>query len=61
MKVPNLSPTIGLKPREFVLLASYCGKENKKCSDKKPCRHCLEMCNVFDENGQYLRQLGDKP
>lgn len=29
-----------------VLLASYC--DRPKCSDRNPCRECLDMCNVFD-------------
>lgn len=33
---------------KVLVLASYCGSENKKCSDINPCRECLEACNVFE-------------
>lgn len=33
---------------KVLVLASYCGSENKKCSDINPCRACMDMCNVFD-------------
>lgn len=44
--------------REYVLLASYCETDNEACSEKRPCSECLAMCNVFDEGGKYLRELG---
>jgi hypothetical protein len=53
--------TIGegeLLHREFLLLASYCGNDNDECTEQRPCPDCLDMCNVFDEAGNYLRELG---
>jgi hypothetical protein len=44
--------------REFLLLASYCGGDNAACNEMRPCSDCLVMCNVFDERGAYLRELG---
>jgi hypothetical protein len=32
---------------KVLVLASYCGDDNKKCTDNNPCRECLNMCNVF--------------
>lgn len=46
------------KPHEFVLICSYCGDETDGCTEKTPCADCLAMCNVFGEDGAYLRQLG---
>lgn len=43
--------------REFLLLASYCDKGGE-CSEIRPCDDCLAMCNVFDEAGNFLRELG---
>ena len=58
MNVPDLKRPTYCKPYQFLLLASYCGGENDECSEKRPCPDCLAMCNVFDENGNYLRELG---
>ena len=33
--------------RKLLLLASYCGADDQKCSDDFPCVECLRMCNVF--------------
>ena len=33
------------KHQNFLVLASYCD-QNPECSDEKPCKECLEMCNV---------------
>ena len=50
-----------LKPREFLLLASYCG-DSKECTDRRPCPACLDMCNVFTITAEgtliYERELG---
>jgi hypothetical protein len=43
---------------EYLLLASYCGNDNDDCSDSCPCSDCLAMCNIFDANGKFLRELG---
>jgi hypothetical protein len=43
---------------EFLCLASYCGNDNDACTDARPCADCLAMCNVFDERGTFLRELG---
>jgi hypothetical protein len=47
-----------LKPDEFLLLASYCGDDDPDCTEARPCGDCLAMCNVFDERGTFLRELG---
>lgn len=57
--VPPLKRYSHCKPREFVLIASYCGDDDSACSEKRPCPSCLAMCNVFSEDGTYLRQLGE--
>lgn len=57
--MPNIGPRPPYcKPREFLLLASYCGDDTPGCTDARPCVDCLAMCNVFGEDGTYLRQLG---
>jgi hypothetical protein len=56
--VPPLERYSYLQPRQFLLLCSYCGGDTEGCSDTRPCAECLAMCNVFDENGKYLRQFG---
>ena len=34
---------------KVLILASYCGAEDDNgCTDRNPCRECLDMCNVFD-------------
>jgi hypothetical protein len=43
---------------EYLVLASYCGNDNGACTDARPCADCLAMCNVFDENEKFLRELG---
>ncbi len=30
------------------LLTSYCGDDDAECTDRKPCRECMEMCNTFE-------------
>lgn len=30
-----------------LLLASYCGDEDKECNERNPCDCCLSMCNTF--------------
>lgn len=30
----------------MLLMASYCGYENPKCTDELPCKECLKMCNI---------------
>jgi hypothetical protein len=50
--------------REYLLLASYCGNDNPRCTNRRPCSDCLAMCNVFcvtDPEPVYLRQLGNAP
>jgi hypothetical protein len=44
---------------ELLLLASYCGDDNENCTESLPCNDCLAMCNVFDADGNYLRELGE--
>lgn len=48
-------------PREFLLLASYCGDDNRHCSAKRPCPVCLGMSNVYsipaDTPLTYVREL----
>jgi len=39
--------------RQYLLLASYCA-DNPKCSESRPCKECLGMCNIFDENLKYI-------
>jgi len=57
------------KHQRFLILASYCD-QNPECSDEKPCKACLEMCNVavvpdgttidvlgwFDHNDTFIEQ-----
>lgn len=33
-------------PRHVLLLASYCGPDDKGCSDALPCPACIQLCNV---------------
>jgi hypothetical protein len=49
----------GLPPREFLWLASYCGEDDLECSEGRPCSECLAMCNIFGEDGNYIRELGE--
>jgi hypothetical protein len=30
----------------MLLMASYCGGENLKCTDELPCEECLKMSNI---------------
>ena len=30
----------------MLLMASYCGGENPKCTDELPCENCLKMSNI---------------
>lgn len=30
----------------MLLMASYCGGENPKCTDELPCEDCLKMSNI---------------
>lgn len=46
--------------REVLLLASYCGGGNPRCTDAGPCVDCLAMSNVFEvdiDTAVYVRQL----
>ncbi|MGR9413114.1 hypothetical protein [Rhizobium leguminosarum] len=59
VKVPELgSRPSYCEPLRFLLLASYCGGDNDNCSEQRPCQDCLAMCNIYDENGQYVSELG---
>lgn len=29
-----------------LLLTSYCGDDNSKCTEANPCEDCLKMCNI---------------
>lgn len=57
--VPALNRPSYCKPREFLLIASYCGDDNDACTDAQPCADCLRMCNIFGEDGRFKRTLGD--
>lgn len=48
------------RPRRFLLLASHCGDDNPDCSYNRPCSICLNMCNVFGEDGIYIGTV-DRP
>jgi hypothetical protein len=37
-----------LERRRVLLLASYCGPDERGCTDALPCPACLTMCNVAD-------------
>ena len=30
----------------ILLMASYCGDDNPKCTDELPCEDCLKMSNI---------------
>lgn len=30
----------------MLLMASYCGVENEKCTEELPCEDCLKMSNI---------------
>lgn len=32
--------------RPVLLLTSYCGDDNSKCTEANPCEDCLKMCNI---------------
>lgn len=36
------------KKYRMLLLASYCGDDNDKCSEDFPCSDCLAICNVAE-------------
>lgn len=57
--VPKLERLPGLKPHEFLLFCSYCGDDNPEgCTDARPCNDCLAMCNIFGEDGKFIREMG---
>ena len=41
-----------------LLLASYCGTDNAKCTDGLPCLDCLRMCNIVTMRGLILENHG---
>lgn len=49
--------------RKTLLLTSYCGTQDEKCSSNKPCLDCISMCNCFEipnetiDNGRFLGTL----
>ena len=54
------------RAREYLVLASYCGDDNPKCTNRRPCGDCLAMCNVFRieasaEDMAFERELGPLP
>lgn len=60
--IPSRVSMPWIAEREYLLLASYCGNDNADCTEGRPCRACLAMCNVFkvaDESPSYLRQFGE--
>ena len=48
------------KKYRVLLLASYCGEDNDKCSEDFPCNDCLAMCNVVEVQllNQKFKNLG---
>ena len=36
-----------IKGTVVTLLTSYCGDSSKGCTNKNPCKECVEMCNTF--------------
>lgn len=46
-----------------LLISSYCPPDDDECTNSRPCKKCLSMCNTFavkkDHMGEYLGQLGD--
>lgn len=59
VRVPDLKRPSWCPPREFMLIASYCGDDNDACTKAQPCADCLRMCNIFGEDGHFKRTLGD--
>lgn len=55
---PSPQPSDPELQREYLLLASYCGTDNEHCTERRPCSDCLGMCNVFDSDGAFVRELG---
>lgn len=43
-----MSTTILEKGEIVTLLTSYCGEDNKDCTDRHPCKDCIPMCNTFE-------------
>lgn len=45
------------------LLTSYCGDDNKDCTDTYLCKECIPMCNTFEITNKvvvvYKGQVGD--
>jgi hypothetical protein len=48
---------------KVLVLASYCGAEDKNdCTDTSPCAACLEMSNVFEVDltqAKFIAQMDD--
>ena len=50
-----------------LLLASYCGSDDKDCTDDFPCDECMKMCNIGVISGDleviggfdYLKECSD--
>lgn len=55
VQVPKLDRPKYFEPHRFLLICSYCGNDNPQgCSNERPCADCLNMCNVFGEDGEYI-------
>lgn len=44
-----------MKKKRVLLLTSYCGDVNEKCSENHPCLDCIGMCNVFELDDEYIK------
>lgn len=43
-----MGKTILPKGQVITLLTSYCGDDNRECTDRRPCNECVDMCNTFE-------------
>lgn len=56
---PTPEPWNRNRRMRVLLLASYCGDDDPRCTDSVPCRDCLGMCNIIDMQGDILANHGD--
>lgn len=55
-RIKVISSSLLEKGEIITILTSYCGGDNKKCTNRHPCKYCIPMCNTFELTAEVVAE-----